>query len=93
MELMTAKEPTELARQRAGRSLARARWAKTTPEQRSEFAAKIAAHRTPETMGAAGRDPLKPRCPCGEMTLARAKARRHKCEPPKAAKKAKKGTK
>lgn len=85
-------EPTELARRRAGRSLARARWAKTTPEERSEFAARIAAQRTPETMGAAGRDPLKPRCPCGEMTLARAKARRHKCVAP-TTKKTKKGTK
>lgn len=81
MEMRMTKSPTETARKRAARSLARARWANTTPEQRSEFAAEVASARTPEQMGAAKRSD-KPRCPCGLMTLKRAQARRHKCVAP-----------
>ena len=76
------EKPTKLARERAGRTLARMRWAGTTAKERSKFASEIAAHRTPEQMGAARRDPSKPRCPCGKMTLKRAQAHRHKCEAP-----------
>lgn len=89
MNLMTmsVEEKQARARTRAARLLSEMRWAGTTPEERSEFAASVAAHRTPEQMGAAMRDPTKARCPCGVMTLARAKARAHKCEAPKKAKK------
>jgi hypothetical protein len=79
------KSPTETARKRAARSLSRARWANTTPEERSAFAAGVAAHRTtPEQMGNAARRTDRPRCPCGEMTLKRAQARGHKCVAPAA---------
>lgn len=73
--------PSEAALKRAAKTFARKRWAGTTPEERSEFAAGIAAQRTPETMGAAKRSD-KPRCPCGAMTLTRAQARRHQCVAP-----------
>lgn len=81
----TRPAPSEAEQRRAAKTMARMRWANTTPEERSEFAAQVAAHRTPEQMGAARRDPTKPRCPCGQMTLKRAEARGHKCvapEPP-----------
>lgn len=87
MEAMRMSDDEKLARakSRAGRLLSELRWAGTTPEERSKFAAQVAAHRTPEQMGAARKDLIKSRCPCGEMTLARAKARRHKCAAPSAA--------
>lgn len=82
MNQLMPKMSTEETRKRAAKTLARMRWANTTPEERSEFAAAVAAARTPEQMGAAKRSD-KPRCPCGLMTAARAQARRHKCEAPK----------
>jgi hypothetical protein len=82
------KSPTETARKRAARSLARARWAGTTAEERSKLLTEIGALRTPEQMGAARRDMTKARCPCGEMTAKRAKARGHRCVAPKKSKKA-----
>lgn len=72
------------AKREAAQTLAMLRWAKTTARERKEFMAKVAAARTPEQMGAARRS-SKPRCPCGEMTLARALARRHQCVAPEAA--------
>jgi hypothetical protein len=63
------------------RALVRARWAKTTPGERRQFMEWVQAQRSPEQLGAAQRS-NKPRCPCGEMTLARAEARRHKCQAP-----------
>jgi hypothetical protein len=63
--------------------MARAQWETITPEQRSALGRKLAAKRkTPAQMGAAARDPHKPRCPCGAMTLKRARARAHKCVAP-----------
>jgi hypothetical protein len=66
---------------KTARALARARWAETTPAERRKFMEWVSTHRSLEQMGAAQRS-NKPRCPCGEMTLARAEARRHKCVAP-----------
>lgn len=65
----------------AAQTLARARWAKTTPEERRAHAVFMNAQRPAEDR----RDPDKPRCPCGQMTAKRAKAHGHKCEAPPAA--------
>ncbi len=56
----------------AAQSMARKRWAKTTPEERSAFARAI---------GVLGGRPRSdaPQCRCGAMTLKCAEARRHKC--------------
>jgi len=54
----------------AARALNRARWKKTTPEERSEFARWVSAQRTSEQLRSDKR-----RCPCGVMTLKRAEAR------------------
>jgi hypothetical protein len=73
-----------LQRRRAAfavRASNRARWAETTPAERKELMSWVQAQRSPEQLGAAQRS-NKPRCPCGEMTLARAEARRHKCQAP-----------
>lgn len=75
----------ESAQTRAARAMAKARWAKKTPEERSAYAVWLNAQRTAES-----RRSDKPRCPCGRMTLKRAAAHRHKCEaaePPKETKK------
>jgi hypothetical protein len=77
MQRKTPLHPNE------ARALVRTRWAKTTPAERREFMRQVAAQRSPEQLGAAQRSD-KPRCPCGEMTLARAEARRHKCQAPAA---------
>jgi hypothetical protein len=77
----TTAEPESPA-SAAARLLARARWAKTKPEEKAAFMKRVRALRKPGQMGGAERDPEKPRCPCGVMTLKRAKARAHHCEPP-----------
>jgi hypothetical protein len=46
-------------------------WGKATSSRRQHFGA------------GPGRPKLAERCPCGAMTKTRAKARGHKCEPPK----------
>lgn len=79
---MSDEEKLARAKSRAGRLLSEMRWAGTTPEERSKFAARVASCRTPEQMGAARKDPIKARCLCGLMTLARAKARCHRCVAP-----------
>jgi len=77
--------PPENPGRQAAQVLVGLRWAKTTPAQRAAVMTQVAAQRTPEKMGAARRDPHKPRCPCGAMTAKRAKARAHKCVAPPAA--------
>lgn len=59
---------------KAARAMVRARWAKTTPKERSQFASWVASQPR-----------VKERCPCGEMSLKRALARRHKCVAPETA--------
>ena len=81
-------QPEDPGRQ-AAQLLAKLRWAQKTPAQRAAFMAGVAAQRSPEQMGAARRDPHKPRCPCGAMTAKRAKARAHKCVAPAAQRKPK----
>ena len=65
---------------KAAASLSKLRWNKTTAKERSEIMGEVSRQgwltRTTENMGRP-RDPN--RCPCGEMTAARAKARNHKC--------------
>jgi hypothetical protein len=57
---------------KAAQSLARKRWANTTPAERSAFAASI-------SKGAGGRPRSTDRCLCGAMTAKRAAARSHHC--------------
>jgi hypothetical protein len=75
----------ESAQTKAARAMVKARWAKTTPEERSAYAVWLNAQRSPES-----RRSDKPRCPCGKMTLARALANRHKCAAPETAQPGKK---
>ena len=79
MTLSDEELAEQVERSQAARRLAARRWIHTTAQKRREELAKIQALRTPEQMGAAGRSD-KPRCPCGQMTLKRAKARGHKCQ-------------
>jgi hypothetical protein len=65
----------------AARALSQARWAKMTSDERKKWAKWVASHRTREQMSQGGRPrSAGSRCSCGEMTVARAKARRHKCK-------------
>jgi hypothetical protein len=76
-ETDTAQSEADADRQAALR-LNRKRWAGVSPEERREHARQMMAKRTPAQMG--GRPRTKgPRCPCGAMTLKRARARAHKC--------------
>jgi hypothetical protein len=72
-----AKTPPQKRTQLLSRA-ARARWQKTTAEERTAFARWVASQPRP---GRRSPD----RCPCGEMTRARALARRHKCAAPETA--------
>lgn len=79
------KPPDESPASEAARALVQHRWAKTKAEDKAKFMQRVRELRTPEQMGAARRDPEKPRCPCGLMTAKRAKARAHHCEAPRTA--------
>lgn len=69
------------------KSMVELRWSRTTPEERSQFASRIAklgwkgANRA-RRIASAGRRPSPDRCPCGAMTRERALARNHQCTAP-----------
>lgn len=58
-------------------ALCKERWDKTTPEERTAIMKKVSSYKRDYSKGGRKRDPN--RCACGEMTLARAKARGHRC--------------
>lgn len=57
--------------------LCKARWDKTTREERVAIMSKVLSHKKDYSKGGRKKDPN--RYACGEMTLARAKARGHHC--------------
>ncbi|HEX4545748.1 MAG TPA: hypothetical protein VH110_05270 [Candidatus Acidoferrum sp.] len=81
---MATKKPTP-EKNPAAQALVALRWAKTTPEERRAFAARMAeagwkgANRA-RRLKTAGRPRTADRCPCGAMTRKRARARGHRCE-------------
>jgi hypothetical protein len=54
--------------------VSKARWSKMTPQARTDYMTELAKRPRPS-----GRLPAKMRCPCGIMSLDRAKKRNHKC--------------
>jgi hypothetical protein len=55
-------------------------WAGKTPNERSRIM-KARRKKGGDYYTGGGRPPEKDRCPCGEMTRARAEKRRHVCSP------------
>jgi len=79
---MTSNEQTEASPEKdpIAAAMAAKRWAKPewkTAKARSEFMRHVASF-SPRT--GAGRKPAPDRCPCGEMTRARALKRGHVCK-------------
>ena len=68
----TEKKKLEAAKKLVFREMGRRRWAGTTKEERRAHALWVNQQRP-------GYEGQKPHCPCGKMTLERAKKRNHKC--------------
>src|SRR5262249_13718307 len=61
-------------KQKAAAALSAKRWGKTTAEERTDYARRIAQQPRPSRMN-------PDRCPCGIMTAERARKRAHICQP------------